>query len=132
MFPVSYSFECTLQLIIYCISLLRVLDRVCSQTCSSFGSTVCPPAQRPVAESSNTELNGEQALSARTQRQLVIPGGPMNVSFPPMGQFLFPPSVTHASNENSREGFGFDPNMPSSQLEAERKLLQCQIEVELH
>ncbi|KAF7836519.1 ERAD-associated E3 ubiquitin-protein ligase HRD1B-like isoform X1 [Senna tora] len=99
-----------------------------SLVCSP-GYTVYPPVQRPASESTSTEFNGEHASSEQTQRQFLIPGGPMNVPFPPMGQFLFPASLAHAANMNNGEGSGYDPNMPSSQLEAQKKLLQYQIEI---
>ncbi|KAJ1406671.1 Zinc finger, RING-type [Sesbania bispinosa] len=86
------------------------------------GYTLYPPSQRSVAESSSAELNGEQASSEQAQKQYVIPGGPMNVSSPPMRSFYFVPSQTHAAHMNSGEGFANDPNMPNSQLEAQRKL----------
>ncbi|XP_054792689.1 ERAD-associated E3 ubiquitin-protein ligase HRD1B-like [Prosopis cineraria] len=89
------------------------------------GYTVYPPVHRPAAESTNTELNGEHTSCEQTQRQFVIPGGPMNVSFHPMGPFLIPPSLTHVANG---EGSGSDPNGPNSLLEAQRTI-QYQIEI---
>ncbi|XP_028764621.1 ERAD-associated E3 ubiquitin-protein ligase HRD1B isoform X2 [Neltuma alba] len=93
------------------------------------GYTVYPPVQRPAAESTNTEFNVEHE---QTQRQFLIPGGPMNVSFHPMGPFLFPPSLTHVANENYGEGSGSDPNTPKSLLEAQRRqieILQNQLQI---
>lgn len=87
-----------------------------------------PPTQRSVSESSSSELKGE-ASGEEVQKQFVIPGGPVNASLPPMHNFYFLPSQTHATNMNHGEGFGSDPNMPNSQLEAQRR---PQNEVQLH
>ncbi|KAJ1390883.1 E3 ubiquitin-protein ligase [Sesbania bispinosa] len=81
-----------------------------------------------MAESTNTDLNGEQASSEQAQKQFLIPGGPTNVSFPPMGHYHSLPSQTQTVPVNYGEGFGNDPNNQSSQLEAHRKFLQWQIE----
>ncbi|GAU18926.1 hypothetical protein TSUD_229160 [Trifolium subterraneum] len=72
---------------------------------------------------------GEQASSQQAQQQFHIPGGPANVSFPPMGHFHFIPSQPHMTLLNYGEGFGNDPNIQSLQLEANKKLLQQQIEI---
>ncbi|OIV99631.1 hypothetical protein TanjilG_17441 [Lupinus angustifolius] len=95
-----------------------------SLACSR-GYTQYPPVQRSVAESSSAEA----CSSEQTQNQFVIPGGPMNASFPPMGNFNFLPSQTHTAPVNYGEGFGNVPNMPNSLVEAQRKVLQLQIEI---
>ncbi|XP_027360440.1 ERAD-associated E3 ubiquitin-protein ligase HRD1B-like isoform X1 [Abrus precatorius] len=87
----------------------------------SLGSTLHPPDQISIPESTNADHNGAQASSEQAQRQFLILGGPTNVCFPPMQHFQF-------LNPVYGEGFGNDPNVPSSQLEAQRKLLQCQIQ----
>ncbi|XP_061357341.1 ERAD-associated E3 ubiquitin-protein ligase HRD1B-like isoform X1 [Gastrolobium bilobum] len=92
-----------------------------SLVCSP-GYTPHPPVERSLAGSSSTELNGDQTSNEQAQKQFVIPGGPMNVSFPPMGNFYFLPSQTNAPHMNYGEGSGNDPNMPNSQLETQRKL----------
>ncbi|KAI4295302.1 hypothetical protein L6164_035363 [Bauhinia variegata] len=89
------------------------------------GYAIYPSIQRPMGESSNTELNGEQN-NEQSQKQF---GGPSSMSFPPMGNCIFLPSQTRGANLNYGEGFGNDPNMPSSHLEAQRKLIQYQIEI---
>ncbi|MCI11880.1 E3 ubiquitin-protein ligase synoviolin-like, partial [Trifolium medium] len=71
---------------------------------------------------------GEQASSQQAQKQFHIPGGPANVPLPPMGHFHFLPSQPHVTLFNYGEGFGNDPNIQSLQLEANKKLLQQQIE----
>ncbi|XLR22778.1 hypothetical protein S83_050678 [Arachis hypogaea] len=68
-----------------------------------------------LGESINTGINGEQASSEQAQKPFVFHGG-LIVSFPQMGHFHLFPSQTH-------------PDMPSSHLEAQRKLLQYQIEI---
>lgn len=72
---------------------------------------------------------GEQASSQQAQKQFHIPGGPANVPFPPMGHFHFLPSQPHVTPLNYGEGFGNDPNIQSLQFEANKKLLQQQIEI---
>ncbi|KAI4322031.1 hypothetical protein L6164_021758 [Bauhinia variegata] len=89
------------------------------------GYAVYPPIQKHMAESTNTELNGEQD-NEQSQKQF---SGPTNTSFPPMGKCLFLPSQICGTNLTYGEGFGNDPNMPSSLLEAQRKLIQYQIEI---
>ncbi|KHN25614.1 E3 ubiquitin-protein ligase synoviolin [Glycine soja] len=93
------------------------------------GYTLHPPVQIYMAESSDKDRNGEQTSSEEAQRQFLIAGRPPNLSFPPMQNFHFLPSQAHASPVNYGEGFENDPNIPSSQLEAYRKLLQCQIQI---
>ncbi|XP_061369442.1 ERAD-associated E3 ubiquitin-protein ligase HRD1B-like [Gastrolobium bilobum] len=99
-----------------------------SLVCSP-GYTFYPPVQIPMAETTNSELNGEQASREQAQNQFLIPGGPSNVSFPPMGHFHFLPSQPHAAPVNYGEEFGNDPNILRSPLEAQRKFLQYQIEI---
>lgn len=111
---------------------MLILTRTCSQINSSPGCTIYPPVQISTAESTNADLNGGQASSEQAQRQFFIPGGPANVSFPPMGQFHFLPSQTPVAPVNCGEGLGNDPNIPSFQVEAQRKFLQYQIEVPFH
>ncbi|KAF1899758.1 hypothetical protein Lal_00019889 [Lupinus albus] len=97
---------------------------------NSSGSTQYPPVQRSVVESSSTELNREQACSSEhTQKQFVIPGGSMNVSYPPTGNFNFLHSQTHTDAVTYGDGFGNDPHMPNSLVEAQRRVLQLQIEI---
>ncbi|CAL0334259.1 unnamed protein product [Lupinus luteus] len=82
----------------------HVYPSVTSLACSP-GYTQYPPVQRSVPESSSSELNRELASSSKqAQTHYVIPGGPMNVSSPPIGNF-------------------------DSLVEAQRKLLQLQIEI---
>ncbi|KAI9110548.1 hypothetical protein K1719_018414 [Acacia pycnantha] len=61
------------------------------------GYTVHPPVQRPTTESSYTE---QHTSSEQAQRPIVTPFGSMNVSFHPMGPFLFPP-VQRPTTESS-------------------------------
>lgn len=110
------------------MSLLRILNGVCSQTRSSPGYNVYPPVQVPASEPTSTDRNGS---SEQTQTQFAVPGGQMNFSVPQMGQFLFPPLPLQAANMNYGQGSGMDQNMLSSQLEAHRKFLQKQLEVQL-
>ncbi|CAJ1926580.1 unnamed protein product [Sphenostylis stenocarpa] len=98
----------------------------------SANSFVCSPGHTlhpPVAESTNTDNSGEQTSCEPTQRQFLTAGGPTYVSFPPMQHFHFLPSQPHAAPVNYGKGFENDPNIPSSQLEVHRKLLQLQIEI---
>ncbi|KAL1355613.1 hypothetical protein AAHE18_05G125900 [Arachis hypogaea] len=98
-----------------------------SLVCSP-GYALLPLVQMSLGESINTGLNEEQASSEQAQKPLVFPGGPI-VSFPQMGHFHLFPSQTHPVPANHGMEFGVYPNMPSSHLEAQRKLLQYQIEI---
>ncbi|MED6132434.1 ERAD-associated E3 ubiquitin-protein ligase hrd1a [Stylosanthes scabra] len=97
-----------------------------SLVCSP-GYTLQPPVQMSMGESVNPALNGEQASSEQAHNQFIFPGGPI-ISFP-QGHFHFLPSQTHAASANHGVEFGVDSNMPSSHLEAHKKLLQYQIEI---
>ncbi|XLT58282.1 hypothetical protein HN873_050886 [Arachis hypogaea] len=96
-------------------SLLCALTQATSQSHNSPGYALQPPVQMSLGESINTGINGEQASSEQAQKPFVFHGG-LIVSFPQMGHFHLFPSQTH-------------PDMPSSHLEAQRKLLQYQIEI---
>ncbi|RDX98191.1 hypothetical protein CR513_18928, partial [Mucuna pruriens] len=89
---------------------------------ASFSSSENQKSTRALAESSSTELNEEQDSIEQAQNQFVIPDGPLNVSFPPMGNFYFLPSKTRAARVNYGEGFENFPNMPNSKMGAQRKL----------
>ncbi|KAK7405971.1 hypothetical protein VNO78_07583 [Psophocarpus tetragonolobus] len=92
------------------------------------GYTLHPPVQISRAEST-MDCNGEQTSSEQAQQQFLTSGGPTNISFSPMQHFHFLPSQARAVPVTCGEGFENDPNIPNSQLEAHRKLLQCQIQI---
>jgi len=82
-----------------------------------------------VTESTNTDSSGGQTSREQTQSRFLTAGGPTNESYPPMQHFQFLPSQPYAALVNYGKGFENDPNIPSSHLEAHRKLLQFQIQV---
>ncbi|KAJ7949860.1 E3 ubiquitin ligase [Quillaja saponaria] len=92
------------------------------------GYAVHPQVQGPSAESTNTELNGEQASIQQAQQHLTIPGRHANMSFPSVAQCVFVPSQVPGSSVPYGERSANNSNIPGSQLEAQRKFLQYQIE----
>ncbi|WVZ12816.1 hypothetical protein V8G54_017346 [Vigna mungo] len=98
----------------------------------SANSFVCSPGYTlhpPVAESTNKDSSGGQTSREQTQSWFLTTGGPTNESYPPMQHFHLLPSQPYAALVNYGKGFENDPNIPSSHLEAYRKLLQCQIQI---
>ncbi|XP_068315813.1 uncharacterized protein [Pyrus communis] len=83
-----------------------------------------PQVQRHMVDSSNTESSGE-ACSGQSQPQLAAPGGPAKLSFSQFPPYVFVPGANVAYGERS----GSDPNLTASQLEAQKKFLQHQIEL---
>lgn len=82
-----------------------------------------------MAESTNKDSSGGQTSREQTQSWFLTTGAPTNESYPPMQHFHLLPSQPYAALVNYGKGFENDPNIPSSHLEAYRKLLQCQIQV---
>ncbi|KAG2375537.1 ERAD-associated E3 ubiquitin-protein [Vigna angularis] len=98
----------------------------------SANSFACSPGYTlhpPVAESTNKDSSGGQTSGEQTQSWFLTTGGPTNESYPPMQYFHLLPSQPNAALVNYGKGFENDPNIPSSHLEAYRKLLQCQIQI---
>ncbi|XP_014521215.1 ERAD-associated E3 ubiquitin-protein ligase HRD1B-like [Vigna radiata var. radiata] len=98
----------------------------------SANSFVCSPGYTlhpPVAESTNKDSSGGQTSREQTQSWFLTTGAPTNESYPPMQHFHLLPSQPYAALVNYGKGFENDPNIPSSHLEAYRKLLQCQIQI---
>ncbi|XP_068315812.1 uncharacterized protein [Pyrus communis] len=92
--------------------------------CWSPGYAALPQVQRHMVDSSNTESSGE-ACSGQSQPQLAAPGGPAKLSFSQFPPYVFVPGANVAYGERS----GSDPNLTASQLEAQKKFLQHQIEL---
>ncbi|CAL5408073.1 unnamed protein product [Camellia sinensis] len=91
------------------------------------GYALLPQAQRPLADTINTDSSGEQSLTSQSQQHpIAIPGGPANLPFPHSGfvNFLAP-----GTDVNYGERFGSNLNTPDSQLEAQEKILQNQIKM---
>ncbi|GAV77851.1 zf-RING_2 domain-containing protein [Cephalotus follicularis] len=91
------------------------------------GYAVLPHANRPLADST-LESGGEQA-SIRQPQQSAFTGGPANISFPQFPHPVFVPFHSCDVNVNYGERSGSNHNIPPSQLEAQKKFLQQQIEV---
>ena len=95
--------------------------------CRSPGYALLPQAQRPLADTINTDSSGEQSSTSQSQQHpIAIPGGPANLPFPHSGfvNFLAP-----GTDVNYGERFGINLNTPDSQFEAQEKLLQNQIKL---
>ncbi|THG14697.1 hypothetical protein TEA_015628 [Camellia sinensis var. sinensis] len=91
------------------------------------GYALLPQAQRPLADTINTDSSGEQSSTSQSQQHpIAIPGGPANLPFPHSGfvNFLAP-----GTDVNYGERFGSNLNTPDSQLEAQEKILQNQIKM---
>ncbi|KAL5769948.1 hypothetical protein ACOSP7_014102 [Xanthoceras sorbifolium] len=90
------------------------------------GYVVLPQAYRP--ESTNVESGGEQVFNGQPQ-QLINPSGPATLSFPQFAHTGFVPFQTSGANVTYGERLCSTSNMSNSQLEAQRKIIQHQIEV---
>ncbi|THG09893.1 hypothetical protein TEA_008712 [Camellia sinensis var. sinensis] len=91
------------------------------------GYALLPQAQRPLADTINTDSSGEQSSTSQSQQHpIAIPGGPANLPFPHSGfvNFLAP-----GTDVNYGERFGSNLNTPDCQLEAQEKILQNQIKM---
>ncbi|GFY83368.1 RING/U-box superfamily protein [Actinidia rufa] len=93
------------------------------------GYAVLPQAYRPLAGTNNTGSSRQQSLTGHSQQHsFAIPGGPATLPF----QFLqsgFVPCLAPGTDMNCGERFGANPNAPDSELEAQEKHIQNQIEV---
>uniref|UniRef100_A0A2C9VBP1 RING-type E3 ubiquitin transferase n=1 Tax=Manihot esculenta TaxID=3983 RepID=A0A2C9VBP1_MANES len=92
----------------------------------SLGYTMLPCAQMPLADAANGESSAEQALIGQSQRESAFPAGPSNLSLPQFSHYVFAPFQVPGANADHGDRLG---NMPNSELEAQKKLLQHQIEV---
>ncbi|KAF9661292.1 hypothetical protein SADUNF_Sadunf19G0052900 [Salix dunnii] len=92
----------------------------------SSGYALVPQAQRPLADTTNMEPSGNQGVSGQPQLQFSIQGGPSNLTLPqPPHSFsvLFEAPGAHVYQGESTS------STPNSELEAQKRLLQNQIEV---
>ncbi|XVF05007.1 hypothetical protein REPUB_Repub05bG0134000 [Reevesia pubescens] len=94
------------------------------------GYAALPRTYGQLADSSNVESGGERTSIG--QQQIAIPGGHANFSFPQLPNCVFVPLQLPGANGNSGEGSGSNQNIPDSQLEAQKKIIQQQIEVLQH
>lgn len=94
----------------------------------SLGYAVVPQVERPLFDSNNTETNGEQSPNGHPQ-YFSFPGGPSNLSFTQFPQNIFVPFQPREGTGNNIEELGSSLNVSGSQLEAQEKFLQQQIEV---
>ncbi|XP_020421447.1 uncharacterized protein LOC109949734 [Prunus persica] len=76
-----------------------------------------------MTDSANTESSGV------SHPQLATPGGPSNLSSPQFPHYMFVPFEVPGANVAYGERLGGDPNITASQLEAQKKFLQHQIEI---
>lgn len=89
------------------------------------GYVVLPQANRPLGDYTGVELGQEQASAGQPQ-QFVNPGGSATFSF---SQSVFVPFQTPDANLIRSERLPSTQNTPISQLEAQRKFIENQIEV---
>lgn len=78
----------------------------------------------------SVELGQEQASAGQPQ-QFVNPGGSATFSFPQFPQSVFVPFQTPDANLIGGERLSSTQNTPVSQLEAQRKFIENQIEVSM-
>ncbi|XWS71354.1 hypothetical protein CRYUN_Cryun03dG0131500 [Craigia yunnanensis] len=91
------------------------------------GYAILPKAYGPLADSTKVDSSGERTSIG--QEQFAIPGGHANLSFPQFPHCVFVPFQLPGANGNSGEGSGSNQNIPDSQLEAQKEIIQQRIEV---
>ncbi|THG15328.1 hypothetical protein TEA_005305 [Camellia sinensis var. sinensis] len=79
--------------------MLHFIAVACGETCVwSPGYALLPQAQRPLADTINTDSSGEQSSTSQSQQHpIAIPGGPANLPFPHSGFVDFLAPVGHDS-----------------------------------
>ncbi|XP_023531768.1 ERAD-associated E3 ubiquitin-protein ligase HRD1B-like [Cucurbita pepo subsp. pepo] len=92
------------------------------------GYAVVPQVQRPLLDSNNVEPIGEQASNEQAQ-YFPFTSGPANLSFTQIPQNLFVPFQPREGTVNNTDGLGSSQNTSGSQLEAQERFLQQQIEI---
>ncbi|XVE79107.1 hypothetical protein DITRI_Ditri14bG0031500 [Diplodiscus trichospermus] len=90
------------------------------------GYAVLPKGHGPLADSTKVESSGERALIGQ---QFAIPDGHANLSFPQFPHCVFVPFQFPCANGNSGEGPRSSQNIPDSQLEVQKMIIQQQIHV---
>lgn len=95
--------------------------------CRSPGNAVLPGSYVPLADTMKVEHSGESTSIG--QQQFAIPGGQANLPFPQFPNCVFVPFQLPAANGNSGGGSGSNQNSSDSQLEAQKKIIEQQIEV---
>ncbi|WCJ27802.1 ERAD-associated E3 ubiquitin-protein ligase HRD1A [Euphorbia peplus] len=88
------------------------------------GYTLLPQAQRPLADTGSNESGGQWTRQSPLQPNL--DAGSSNLSLPQSPQYVFVPFQVPGAFATHGEGLG---SIPNSDLEAQKKLLQNQIEV---
>ncbi|OMO77152.1 Zinc finger, RING-type [Corchorus olitorius] len=94
------------------------------------GYAAVPQAYGPLADSTKVESSGEQ--TAIGQQQFAVPGGQANLSFPQFPPCVFVPFQLPGAIGNLGEVSAGTQNIPDSQLEAQKKIIQQQIEALQH
>ncbi|KAL4384147.1 hypothetical protein GQ457_15G028470 [Hibiscus cannabinus] len=93
------------------------------------GYAVLPKANGSLADSTKVESNG---ASTSTGEQSGISGGQANMSFSQFPQYAFVPLQLPFANGNTGEVSSGNPTITDSHLEAQKKIIQQQIEVLQH
>ncbi|GMJ00849.1 homolog of yeast Hrd1 [Hibiscus trionum] len=93
------------------------------------GYAVLPKAHGSLTDSAKVESNG---ASTSTGEQFGIPGGQANMSSPQSPHYAFVPFQLPFANGYSGEASSGNTNVTDSHLEAQKKIIQQQIEVLQH
>ncbi|TYI64890.1 hypothetical protein E1A91_D09G120300v1 [Gossypium mustelinum] len=92
------------------------------------GNPVLPGSYAPLADTMKVEHSGESPSIGH--QQFAIPGGQSNLPFPQFPNCVFVPFQLPGANGNSGGGgSGSNQNISDSQLEAQKKIIEQQIEV---
>ncbi|XP_052476981.1 ERAD-associated E3 ubiquitin-protein ligase HRD1B isoform X2 [Gossypium raimondii] len=92
------------------------------------GNPVLPGSYAPLADTMKVEHSGESPSIGH--QQFAIPGGQSNLPFPQFPNCVFVPFQLPGANGNSGGGgSGSNQNISDSQLEAQKKIIEQQIEM---
>ncbi|KAL9382191.1 hypothetical protein Peur_025226 [Populus x canadensis] len=90
------------------------------------GYALVPQVQRPLADTTNMEPSGDQGVVGQPRLQFSIQGGPSNLTLPQLPHCVFVPFQAPGACVYQGERAC---STPDSELEAQKKFLQHQIEV---
>ncbi|XP_061944455.1 ERAD-associated E3 ubiquitin-protein ligase HRD1B-like [Populus nigra] len=90
------------------------------------GYALVPQVQRPLADTTNMEPSGDQGVVGQPRLQFSIQGGPSNLTLPQLPHCVFVPFQAPGACVYQGER---TCSTPDSELEAQKKFLQHQIEV---
>ncbi|KAH1090737.1 hypothetical protein J1N35_017994 [Gossypium stocksii] len=95
------------------------------------GNAVLPGSYAPLADTMKVEHSAESPSIGH--QQFAIPGGQSNLPFPQFPNCVFVPfQLPGANGDSGGGGSGSNQNISDSQLEAQKKIIEQQIEVLQH